>query len=421
MNRGALVVYREYLGCFEEAGHLASSDEGVVFAYSESYLQNETAHAISQALPLQVEAFSPRETESFFEGILPEGRMRRNLSRTFHADVNDTSALLARLNNESAGALVFKEEGEEPDEDRGYIPLTADDFEHFAQYPREFSLQAASRSRLSLAGAQMKVGLFFDDCSNTWMYPEGTAPSSHIIKASDGSFLGQTVNEAICMETAAMLGFETAACHLISLADLEPLIAIKRFDRLDVGDEFLHRLHQEDFLQALPEFFDKYEPTDGNYAHHCARIINERSQNPVGDKRFLFSRLLFDWAIGNADNHLKNHSMLWHEDWSAQEISPLYDVTCTTIYPEIDREMGVSFGRSRRIDNVTREDIMTIARLCGVGEKFAGAELQTLLEEFPTVLEKAVMSIVEQGFPQAESLGERIRDSFIERRGRLDK
>lgn len=83
--------------------------------------------------------------------------------------------------------------------------------------------------------------------------------------------------------------------------------------------------------------------------------------------------------------------------------------------------MGVSFGRSRRIDNVTREDIMTIARLCGVGEKFAGAELQTLLEEFPTVLEKAVMSIVEQGFPQAESLGERIRDSFIERRGRLDK
>lgn len=173
MSRGALVVYREYLGCFEEAGHLAPSDEGVVFAYSESYLQNETAHAISQALPLQVEAFSPRETESFFEGILPEGRMRRNLSRTFHADVNDTSALLARLNNESAGALVFKEEGEEPDEDRGYIPLMADDFEHFAQYPREFSLQAASRSRLSLAGAQMKVGLFFDDCSNTWMYPEG--------------------------------------------------------------------------------------------------------------------------------------------------------------------------------------------------------------------------------------------------------
>ena len=60
MSRVALVVYREYLGCFEEAGHLAPSDEGVVFAYSESYLQNETAHAISQALPLQVEAFSPR-------------------------------------------------------------------------------------------------------------------------------------------------------------------------------------------------------------------------------------------------------------------------------------------------------------------------------------------------------------------------
>ena len=57
MSRGALVVYREYLGCFEEAGHLAPSDEGVVFAYSESYLQNETAHAISQALPCKSKRF----------------------------------------------------------------------------------------------------------------------------------------------------------------------------------------------------------------------------------------------------------------------------------------------------------------------------------------------------------------------------
>lgn len=221
------------------------------------------------------------------------------------------------------------------------------------------------------------------------------------------------------METAAELGFETATCRLIPLAGREPLIAIKRFDRIDVGDEFLHRLHQEDFFQALPDFFDKYEPSDGNYAHHCAWVINERSQNPVGDKRFLFSRLLFDWAIGNADNHLKNHSMLWREDWSAQELAPLYDITCTTIYTELDREMGVSFGRSRRIDDVTYEDVMTTARLCGVGERFATAELQNLLEEFPTVLERAVAAISAQGFSEAESIGERIKDSFIERRGVL--
>lgn len=421
MSEETLVVYREYFGRFEEVGHLTPTNEGVVFAYSESYLQNETAHAISQVLPLRAEAFTVHETESFFNGILPEGTMRRNLSRVFHVDANDVNVFLSRLNNESAGALVFKREGEVPDEDRGYIPLEEGDLDRFAQSPKEFSLQAASRSRLSLAGAQMKIGLFFDDRSNAWSYPQGAAPSSHIIKASDGSFPGQTINEAICMEVARGLGFETATCHLIPLEKQEPLIAIKRFDRIDAGDKFLHRLHQEDFLQALPEFFDKYEPTDGNYAHHCARVINARSQNPVGDKRFLFSRLLFDWAIGNVDNHLKNHSMLWNEDWSVQELSPLYDVTCTTIYTELAKEMGVSFGRSRRIDEVTREDIMSTAKLCGVGEKFAIIELQSLLEEFPAALEKAVAAIGEQGFTQAESIGERIEASFIERRDKFDK
>lgn len=420
MSRETLIVFREYFGHFEEVGCLVPSDGDISFAYSESYLQNKAPHAISQVLPLQSEAFSSLETRSFFDGILPEGTMRKNLSRALHEGINDTGAFLAHLNNESAGALVFKKEGEMPDEDRDYIPLAAGDLEQFARFPRKFSLHAVSHSRLSLAGAQMKVGLFFDDQANAWFYPQGTAPSSHIIKACDGTFSGQTINEAICMATAAELGFETAACHLIPLEGQEPLIAIKRFDRIDTGDKFLHRLHQEDFFQALPEFLDKYEPTDGSYAHHCAWVINERSQNPIGDKRFLFSRLLFDWAIGNADNHLKNHSMLWREDWLAQEISPLYDVTCTTIYPELAKEMGVSFGRSRRIDSVTREDIMATAKLCGVGEKFAMMDLQNLLEEFPSALEKTVATISEQGFPQAENLGGQIKEGFIERKSTLD-
>lgn len=421
MNTETLVVYREYVGQFEEVGRIMPSDEGAVFAYSESYLQGESAKAISRILPLQRGAFSPQDTRSFFDGILPEGAMRRSLSQAFHTDESDIGTFIDRLNNESAGALVFKKEDESPDEDRGYIPLTTSDLERFAHYPREFALQAAKRSRLSLAGAQTKVGLFFDSESNVWFHPQGTAPTSHIVKACDGTFPHQTINEAICMETAAELGFETAECHLISLDEQEPLIAIKRFDRIDVGDAFLHRLHQEDFLQALPEFFSKYEPTDGNYAHHCARVIGETSQNPSGDRRFFFSRLLFDWAIGNADNHLKNHSMLWNEDWSARELSPLYDLTCTTIYPELDKEMGVSFGRSRRIDTVTREDIVATARMCGVGGKFPMREFDNLLEEFPVALDNAISVICDLGFPQAEIVGEQIKESFIQRRDMLDR
>ena len=221
------------------------------------------------------------------------------------------------------------------------------------------------------------------------------------------------------MRTAAALGFDAAPCRLIPVAGQEPLLAVERFDRIDVGDAFLHRLHQEDFLQALPDYFDKYEPTDGNYANHCARVVNEGSRNPFGDRRLLFSRLLLDWAMGNADNHLKNHSMLWSEDWSSRELSPLYDLTCTTIYPELDREMGVSFGGSRRIDDVRAEDIVATARSCGVGARFARDELEELLEVFPSVLCMAAEAVAEEGFPRAADVGRQIEEGFLERRDAL--
>lgn len=419
MPKDMLVIYRERLGSFEMVGSVVEGNSGASFSYAEAYLQSQTPHAISHALPLRGKEFSVQETESFFEGILPEGSMRKSLNAAFHADTADVYTFMERLNNESAGALVFKKPNEQPDEERSYIPLDEKDFERFSSSPREFAPHAARRSRLSLAGAQMKAGLFFNEDSETWHYPQGTAPSSHIVKVGDGTFPQQTINEAICMATAVKLGFEVAHCQLIPLAGKEPLIAVKRFDRVSTGDALLHRLHQEDFLQAMPNHNNKYEPTDGHYANHCAHLINEESQNPLGDRRMLFSRLLLDWAVGNADNHLKNHSMLWSEDWSSKELSPLYDITCTTIYPEIDKEMGVSFGGSRRIDRVTRNDIMATAQACGVGKKFASDELDELLETFLPALKKATMDIAEQNYPQAADVGERIKASFIARRKHL--
>lgn len=171
----------------------------------------------------------------------------------------------------------------------------------------------------------------------------------------------------------------------------------------------------------MPDHNDKYEPTDGHYANHCAHLIDEESRNPLGDRRLLFSRLLLDWAAGNADNHLKNHSMLWNDSWSEKTLAPLYDITCTTIYPNVDREMGVSFGRSRHIDTVTRNDVLATARACGVGQKFANNELDELLETFIPALEGAIEHLCAQGFKQAANTGEAIKEGFIERRGYLKR
>lgn len=416
VRESKLVVFREIFGSFQEVGFITAIDRALFFEYSPDYLGDRDAQPISHVLPLKSGCFEHAVTSSFFEGILPEGSMRRALSASFHASGGDLHALLSRLNNESAGALVFKVPGEEPEEGRGYEPIGDDGLQRFARSPREFAPQAAVRSRLSLAGAQMKVGLYLDASMGKWCLPLGSAPSSHIVKACDGAFPLQTINEAICMATAKALGFEVAQCRLLDIGDGEPLLAVERFDRIDAGGEFLHRIHQEDFHQAFSEFGDKYEPTDGNYANHCAWLIGEESSNPFGDRMMLFSRLLVDWALGNADNHLKNHSMLWSEDWSSRMLSPLYDLTCTTVYPEIDREMGVSFGGSRRIDCVVRADVLRTARACGVGEKRGGMELDSLLEDFPSALDCAISGIAAEGFPEAENIGEKIMEGFLARR-----
>ena len=46
------------------------------------------------------------------------------------------------------------------------------------------SAEIVTRSHLSLTGASGKVGLYYDTAGNQWYLPQGTAPSTHIVKQS---------------------------------------------------------------------------------------------------------------------------------------------------------------------------------------------------------------------------------------------
>ena len=413
-----LIVFRELNGRFQEAGVLSAGDT-LGFQYSDDYLLSGNAQAVSHVLPLKSGSQDPKAVASFFDGLLPEEGMRKSMTAAFHAESSDVHALLSRLNNESAGALVLKTPGEDPGADRHYIPLEPGDLEHFATSPKSFAPKAAIRSRLSIAGGQVKAGLFLDAATNTWNYPMGAAPSSHILKACDGEYPHQTINEAICLKTAEAMGFDVARCTLIAIDEHDPLLAIERFDRVSAGTDFLHRIHQEDFYQCSPGCNQKYEPTGGHYANRCAATIESTSSNPYGDRAMFFDRLLFDWAIGNADNHLKNHSMLWDQSWSHCTLSPLYDITCTTLYPGLDYEMGVSFGKSRRIDCVGTADVLATAKECGIGGSQASRMLAETLDSFPTALDTAIQEVCALGFDQADEIGQLIKASFLERRKRM--
>lgn len=417
-----ITVFREISGDFQSVGSIISKGDDILFSYSNDYLANKEGRAVSVCLPLRPETFSASETKAFFDGLLPEGALRRNASSAIHADGHDTASLLMRLNLESVGALVFAEEGVDPTADRSYEALPFSQIEEFARAPHRKALEFSMTSRLSLAGAQSKIGLLHEgvDPRSGWFIPEGSAASTHILKAVDGTFPNQTVNEALCLKTAEKLGFETARSMLIPVEGQEPLLCVERFDRTRGPLGRVCRRHQEDFCQASGlTSSNKYEPTDGNYLNRMALVIAKESANPFGDRMLLFESLLLDWAIGNCDNHLKNRSLLWSADWGEKTLSPLYDITNTTIYPALDKEMGVSLCPSRRIDDVELADIVDSAKQAGIAKKLALGQLEGFRDEFEKALDQAENELVAQAFPEASLIASHIREEWKKKVARL--
>ena len=68
---------------------LFTNADDAVFSYAEEYLERPDARPISLSLPLQAEHFSPKQTKTFFSGLLPEGFTRRSVASWMHVDEDD--------------------------------------------------------------------------------------------------------------------------------------------------------------------------------------------------------------------------------------------------------------------------------------------------------------------------------------------
>ena len=116
--------------------------------------------------------------------------------------------------------------------------------------------------RLSLAGAQNKLPVLVDDARLG--ITRGKPPSSHVVKKPDLELPELVVNEAYCLALARESGLDAAAATPLAPDGQEGLL-VERYDRWRPDSEAeVHRIHQEDFCQALgflPE--QKYEGETG--------------------------------------------------------------------------------------------------------------------------------------------------------------
>ena len=201
---------------------------------------------LSASLPPDGPPASPWAAFHFLDNLLPEHpAIRGRIARQHGLDPNDSFGLLGAIGRECAGALILLPAGERPD-DLGpdYRALSDADFERWLELRDSQPLMSDQRGRvrLSLAGAQPKAALYFDEQDRPFV-PENGAPTTDIIKPSIRRALPNTVHvEWYCMELArAVLGEER-------VAEVQPwrrCLRVRRCDGVRTGDG-IHRLHHED-------------------------------------------------------------------------------------------------------------------------------------------------------------------------------
>lgn len=414
-----LIVNIEIEGSQTYVGNIFCGNQGEGrFQYAPGYLEKNGASAISISLPLQAEPFTEQETRNFFEGLLPEGFTRRSVAQWIHANENDYLSILARLGNECLGAIQIAEEGQERSQD-GY-ELLAD--EQVARLAKEGATQSAEllvKSHLSLTGASGKVGLYFYPETRKWYLPMGQAPSTHIVKQSHVRLNGIVANEQICLLTAKQLGIEVPDSFIISTGgteDSDVLFATKRYDRIlekdcsricDIPRPF--RLHQEDFAQALGiSSADKYEPYGGEYLKAVFDLLRAYSANPLEDQLKLWDIVIFNYFIGNTDNHIKNLSLLYDKHLKGIRLAPAYDIISTIVYESSTRNMSMSVGGRLDLDEIGRQEFLAEAEKIGMGKKLAMRRFDAMAERFENALSEAARFLDGEGFSQAKALGELI-------------
>ena len=395
------------------------SEYSATFRYSDDYLAQDTARAISISMPLTDEPYGPEKTRSFFEGLLPEGFLRRTVAENNRTDANDYLSILEMLGSECLGAIQLRGEQYTTAEPE-YRELDPDMMFRLASEGATTSADLVVEAHLSLTGASGKIGAYLAE-DGKWYLPVGSAPSTHILKQSHIRYDHVVENEQLALQTASLLGISIAESRIImtgAQSDGGVLFATERYDRTLEGYENVIsglpcplRLHQEDFGQALGiAAADKYEKPGGGYMKQMFDLLRRRSAYPIEDQMKLWDIIVFHWLSGNTDGHVKNFSLVYDRHLNAVRLAPAYDILSTVVYDSHSRQMAFAIGGEIEWDRIGREQFERACDEIGLNRKIFMKRYDDLSAGFGPALGTAVEKLAAEGFTGAEGLASRIME-----------
>lgn len=285
-------------------------------AYAFTYLPGTPLEdLVSLTMPVRLESYVWRRgLPPFFLMNLPEG-FQKDLVRAKlgpHAEVTDPG-LLALTGNRTIGRVRVLPQGQ---------PLV-----HATDDLSLSTLLATSGSREHLLH-YLKTGIT-DGVSGVMpktLTEKTTATlGEYIVKTGPPRYPGLAINEYLCLEVARRANLTVPASELSRDGQV---IAVRRFDRPESGEW----LAVEDFcaLKGLDPV-SKYSGSLEDLAKLLLIYVRGERQGENAVK--LYTLLLLNYAVRNADAHLKNFALTYTSPHDVA-LAPVYDIVTVTAYPE---------------------------------------------------------------------------------------
>ena len=124
--------------------------------------------------------------------------------------------------------------------------------------------------------------------------------------------------EMVTHDLAKLCGLHVPEAKLEKFSNLGSTYLVKRFDRI-----LSKRIHFASAMTLLGKT-DGASAADGTSYLDIAAFIKSYGAQPKQDLIELWKRIVFNMAVSNTDDHLRNHAFIFTKNgW---ELSPLYDV-----------------------------------------------------------------------------------------------
>jgi serine/threonine-protein kinase HipA len=169
------------------------------------------------------------------------------------------------------------------------------------------------------------------------------------------------------MELARAIGLDVPQCGIIE--GKVPLFIIERYDRYRDEKGRFHRMHQQDFCQALGYTSEeKYESIGGPSLKQCFDLIKNHvsaKERIAAIQRFI-DWICFNLFIGNNDSHAKNISLIQRS--GTNSLAPFYDLLSTEIYPTLGKKFAFVIGDPRIVGQLGKSQFLKLENQLQVKE-----------------------------------------------------